>query len=227
VSNSNFPPVTLPEKLLLLAVDPATGKPRCRARYLGYGVAGAALAELAARGRVAEQGKYISVISQQPTGDPLFDETLVLLPPPGGKAKSKSWLKSSAKAVTASCAKQLEGRGAIRVERHRTLGLVPSNRYHPAGADWFTPAVRQFQVSVKAAKAAKAGLTDPQDRLLAGFVSACGLARPLFPGLGEGRKIRKVLRTFAREQWPCSVVHRMVESDRNTTNAAVLSSINS
>ena len=215
----NVSAVTLPEGLLLLAVAPATGKPRCRPEYLRYGVAGAALAELAARGRVEQQGRSIAVLSQQPTGDPLFDRALALLPAPGRTVKAKKWVKSSAKTVMGSCVERLEGRGALRVVRRRILGLVPSERYHPAGDDWFAAADQQFQASVKA------GLTDPRDRMLAGFVSACDLARSLFPGLGEGRKIRKTLRTLAREQWPCSVVHRLVESARNSTDAAVASSI--
>lgn len=40
------PGLTLPEELLLLALDPQRGKPYCRNRFLEYGMAGAVLAEL-------------------------------------------------------------------------------------------------------------------------------------------------------------------------------------
>ncbi|MEV7467402.1 GPP34 family phosphoprotein [Streptomyces kronopolitis] len=49
------PPLTLAEELLLLAHDPARGRPLHHARYLRWGLAGAALAELEQAGRIAEE----------------------------------------------------------------------------------------------------------------------------------------------------------------------------
>ncbi|MFD5342429.1 GPP34 family phosphoprotein, partial [Streptomyces anulatus] len=49
------PALTLPEELILLALDPDRGKPTCNARDLGYGTAGAVLAELEIRGHIREE----------------------------------------------------------------------------------------------------------------------------------------------------------------------------
>ena len=64
--------LSLPEELFLLCVQPVTGRLRCRARVLQYGVAAAALAALEAAGRVAEDGRgHVSVMDPRPTGEPL------------------------------------------------------------------------------------------------------------------------------------------------------------
>ncbi|MFD9503164.1 GPP34 family phosphoprotein [Streptomyces sp. NPDC060035] len=46
---------TLPEELLLLALDPVRGKPLRSGKFLEYGMAGAVPAELELQGRITEE----------------------------------------------------------------------------------------------------------------------------------------------------------------------------
>ncbi|MFD7948863.1 GPP34 family phosphoprotein, partial [Streptomyces sp. NPDC059744] len=76
------PGLTLPEELLLLALDPQRGKPYCRNRFLEYGMAGAVLAELEFQGRITEQLGRIRVIDPLTPQDPLLAQVLGRLPAP-------------------------------------------------------------------------------------------------------------------------------------------------
>ncbi|NJA58070.1 GPP34 family phosphoprotein [Streptomyces sp. NEAU-H3] len=69
---------TLPEELLLLALDPATGT-TAQPQSLDLGLAGAQLVELALAGRIAPDGDRIAVVVPRPTGDPTLDHALELL----------------------------------------------------------------------------------------------------------------------------------------------------
>ncbi len=76
-------PLTLPEELLLLALDPVRGRSLNHRRYLQYGLAGAALADLEEAGRIAvEGGDRIRVTNPLPLGDPVLDGALAALPGP-------------------------------------------------------------------------------------------------------------------------------------------------
>jgi len=69
---------TIPEELLLLALDPATGT-TAQPQSLDLGLAGAQLVELALAGRIAPDGDRIAVVMPRPTGDPTLDSALELL----------------------------------------------------------------------------------------------------------------------------------------------------
>ena len=68
----------IPEELLLLALDPATGT-TAQPQSLDLGLAGAQLVELALAGRIAPDGDRIAVVVPRPTGDPTLDCALELL----------------------------------------------------------------------------------------------------------------------------------------------------
>ncbi|MFD8962965.1 GPP34 family phosphoprotein, partial [Streptomyces anulatus] len=65
------PALTLPEELILLALDPDRGKPTCNARDLGYGTAGAVLAELEIRGHIREERGRVEVVVPGVPGAPV------------------------------------------------------------------------------------------------------------------------------------------------------------
>lgn len=67
--------LTLAHDLVLLSLDPETGHRR-RAQYVGYGVVGALLAELALAKCVDLEGKKVHVIDPSPTGEPRTDDLL-------------------------------------------------------------------------------------------------------------------------------------------------------
>ncbi|MGQ4515563.1 GPP34 family phosphoprotein [Streptomyces sp. DW26H14] len=203
----SLPALTLPEELMLLALDPATGKPRVRARHLHYGVAAAALAELEARRFVAEDRGRVVPLSPPPTGEPVLDAALGLFDD-GRPVRARHWLRRRRSgAVTGACADSLAARGLITVETHRALGLFSVSRYPLVSPGTAEEAAADFR------GAAKMGFPEPGARMLAALVSAIRLTRHVVPAGGSGRETRRTMRGLTRELWPARAVDRLIKSE--------------
>ncbi|OKH97443.1 hypothetical protein A6A06_32825 [Streptomyces sp. CB02923] len=202
----------MPEELLLLALDPERGKPLCEPSHLRYGLAGAALAELAWAGRVGEgRGGRITVHSPLPLGDPVLDGALAALPGPakdgrGGEAKARRWLRGAARGIDELCRQRLEQRGAVRRESRRALGIFRYERLTAGPVDLAGAARARFKGALAS------GFADPHDRTYAALVSAVRLDRKLAPG-SDGRSVRRELKRLAREDWIARAVHSAVQHD--------------
>ncbi|MEJ8648914.1 GPP34 family phosphoprotein [Streptomyces sp. MS1.AVA.3] len=211
-------PLTLPEELLLLALDPVRGRSLNHRRYLQYGLAGAALADLEEAGRIAvEDGDRIRVINPLPLGDPVLDGALAALPGPDKQrrgVKAQRWVRGAGRPVHELCLHRLEERGALRRETRRVLGLFPYTCF-PAGAvDLAGPARDRF------AGALGAGFPDRRSRLLAALASATDLDRALLRSR-EHRPVRREVKRWAREIWTAHAVERAVRQDKEAgSNAA-------
>ncbi|MEV8568614.1 GPP34 family phosphoprotein [Streptomyces sp. NPDC051322] len=202
---------TLPEELLLLALDPQRGKPYCRNRFLQYGMAGAALAELELQGRVTGSRGRVQVTNPLTPPDPLLAQVLATLRAPdkrrfAGGVGTRSWIRRTGRQVEGLYLDHLVKYGVLRRETHRFLGLFPYHR-HPAGPDSWAPHARS-----RFAAAEAAGFPDRRSRLLAGFAAATGLARTIAHG---GRPSRAAMRVFVREEWAPQAVHRNVVQDKS------------
>ncbi|KAA6221097.1 GPP34 family phosphoprotein [Streptomyces albofaciens JCM 4342] len=200
---------TLPEELLLLALDPEHGKPLNDASHLRYGLAGAALAELEWAGQVAEgRGGRIIVGSPLPLGDLVLDTALRTLPVPGkgGDVKAKRWVRSAARGIDEVCRQRLEQRDAVRRESRRALGLFRYERLAPGPVDLAGPARTRFKGALAS------GFADPRDRLLGALVSAVQLDRKLVQG-HDRRAVRRDLKALAREHWITRAVAAAIFED--------------
>ena len=201
---------TLPEELLLLALDPVRGKPYCRGRFLEYGVAGAALAELELQGRVAEERGRVVVVNPLDPPDPLLAVFLRSLPPPGKSrfgsgAAARRWVRQSGRRAEGMYLDALVERGVLRRETRRFLGLLPYHR-HPAGPASPAERIRQRFEASRAA-----GFPDSRSRLLAALAAAVEL--PAVVKRGD-RRTRAAARALARQEWPALAVHRNVRQDK-------------
>lgn len=210
-------PLTLPEELLLLALDPVRGRPLNHGAYLRYGLAGAALADLEGAGRITVEGRdRIVVANPLPLGDPVLDGALAALPGPAKQRRggtARRWVRSAGRPVQELCLRRLEERGALRRESRRALGLFPYERF-PAGAvDLAGPARERF------AAALGAGFPDRRSRLLAALASATDLDRRLLPGR-EYRTVRREMKRWAREIWTVHAVERAVRQDKEAASNA-------
>ncbi|HWU06236.1 MAG TPA: GPP34 family phosphoprotein [Streptomyces sp.] len=201
---------TLPEELLLLALDPVRGKPYCRGRFLEYGIAGAVLAELELQGRIAEERGRVVVVDPLEPPDPLLAVFLRSLPPPG-KSRFGSggpagrWVRRSARQAEGMYLEALVERGVLRRETRRFLGLFPFHR-HPAG-----PASPAQEVRQRFEESRAAGFPDRRSRLLAALAAAVELPSMVKQG---DRRTRAAARALAREEWPALAVHRNVSQDK-------------
>lgn len=205
-------PLTLAEELLLLAHDPARGRPLNNARYLRWGLAGAALAELEEAGRIAmERGSRIAVVNPLPPGDPVLDGALAALPAPAKQRRgvaAQRWVQRAGRPVQELCLRRLVERGALRREPRRALGLFPYERF-PAGAvDLLGPARERFVA------AATAGFPDRRSRVLGALVSAAGLDRTVLAGR-DHRTARRAMKGFTQEIWTARAVERAVRADKS------------
>ncbi|MFC9946445.1 GOLPH3/VPS74 family protein [Streptomyces pratensis] len=201
---------TLPEELLLLALDPVRGKPYCRGRFLEYGVAGAALAELELQGRIAVERGRVVVVNPLDPPDPLLAVFLRSLPPPGKNrfgsgVSARGWVRKAGRRAGGLYLDALVERGVLRRETRRFLGLLPYHR-HPAGSASPAEQVRQRFEESRAA-----GFPDRRSRLLAGLAAAVELPSVVRRG---DRRARAAARALVREEWPAQAVHRNVRQDK-------------
>ncbi|MEV5594793.1 GPP34 family phosphoprotein [Streptomyces sp. NPDC052496] len=206
---------TLPEELLLLALDPVRGKPLNDASHLRYGLAGAALAELERTGRITEgRGGRILVGSPLPLGDLVLDTALGTLPAAGTGAdvKVRRWVRSAARGIDEVCRQRLEQRGAIRRESRRALGVFRYERLAAGPADLAGPARARFKGALAT------GFADPRDRVLAALVSATHLDRKLELGR-DRRAVRRDLKALVRENWIARAVAAAVFQDEAAAGA--------
>ncbi|MFF4532898.1 GPP34 family phosphoprotein [Streptomyces sp. NPDC001407] len=207
------PGLTLPEELLLLSFDPATGRRLCRHRFLQYGVAGAVLAELELAGRIVAEYDHPAVTNPVPPEDPLLAMALATLPPPGkGRAgrgpRAVTWVRRTSRRLEEPWLRRLVERGALRPEQVKVLGLFPSTRF-PAG-----PAERHTEAREHLAAAVRTGFAEPRGRVLAALLSATGAGRRVWPG-PDGRAARRAMRQLVRREWPALAVWRNVQRDRS------------
>ena len=110
------------ELFLLLTKD--SGKPESRMTYPVYGLTGALLTDLLLAGRVSlteERSPRIYIINSGPTGHPVLDWALTVLPAKDGKRFSSvvSWGKLN---PTRHIAASLETTGVIRIHTGGLFG---------------------------------------------------------------------------------------------------------
>ncbi|MFG2673039.1 GPP34 family phosphoprotein [Streptomyces sp. NPDC048445] len=203
------PTPTLPEELLLLALDPVRGKPFCRNRFLEYAMAGAALAELELQGRVTGQGGRFQVANPLEPPDPVLAGVIRSLPAPGkgggsSGASAKRWVRHAGRRVEGLYLDALVERGVLRRETHRFLGLLPYHRHPVVAKDLAALARTRFDA------AERAGFPDARSRALAALVSAAGLSR----SVGTERGSRGAMRHLVHDHWPAHAVLRNIRQDR-------------
>ncbi|MFD0023593.1 GPP34 family phosphoprotein [Streptomyces sp. NPDC058382] len=203
------PGPTLPEELLLLALDPVRGKPFCRNRFLEYAMAGAVLAELELQGRITEQYGQAQVVNPLEPPDPVLASVMRSLPAPGKSRRgsgvsARGWVRHAGRQVEGMYLDALVERGILRRETHRFLGLLPYHR-HPVAAKDLAAQARQRFVAAE-----QSDFPDHRCRALAALVSAAGLSRVL----GTDRGSRRAMRRLIREQWPAHAVLRNVRRDK-------------
>lgn len=201
------PPLTLPEELILLTLNPGSGKPLCAAASLAYGTAGAALAELELQGRIREERGRVRVVNPLDPADPLLAALLRTLPQAKGRRsgmRARHWVANFDKHVRDTYLDSLVERSLLSRETRRFLGLFPSHRHFPVPPDLVPGIRRRFTL------AETAGYPDHRDRLLAALVSAIGLAGELTRNGRPGRTAMKVLR---RSEWTASAVHYNVKQN--------------
>src|SRR5690242_6770687 len=118
----------LPEDLMLLLIDQQNGRLLADSSSVENALAGAVLIELVNSGRVAFEpnGKKLQVVDPTPLNDPLLYEALGRFDKPMKPQRAVERLR---KKVRDNVIAQLAGRGAVRVEPRKVLGIFPAKSY--------------------------------------------------------------------------------------------------
>jgi hypothetical protein len=182
---------TLPEELLLLALDPTTGT-TAQPQSLDIGLAGAQLVELALAGRIAPDGDRIAVVMPRPTGDPTLDSALELLRRRGSPVRAVHWIGGPRLGLRQIYLSHLERCGMVHAVAGQMCGVLPTTRYQA------TETAISREIKSRLDSAIRTGVPpDPRTAALAALAHAVGLGKHLYPG-NEGRSSRSRLRDLIR-----------------------------
>ena len=170
--------LNLAEELLLLSLNDSTGKVRGSvSSYLQYGLAGALIADLALRGRVAVgEKKRLTLLEGPLTGDPLLDAVIEQLRDSTRERKAAGWVQRLGRGkLTRGVAERLVELGVLGREQKFALGLFPYPVYPQLGAD-DPPTMLKTQLRARVRPAG------PERRQAPGQLRARAEQRPMRPG---------------------------------------------
>ena len=205
---------TLAEDLLLLLLEDETGRLITDGTSTDHALAGAVLVDLVNAGRVAEEAKKLHVMDTSTLDEPVLEAGLTRLAEKA-PVKPQRAVEVLTKDVRDAVLEQLEGRGLIRREKSRVLGLFPRTSW---------PAVDSaHENSVRAElTAALVGGERPSER--AGTLIALLHAINVVPKVVEGDK--KALKARAKEisegDWASAAVRKSVQAVQAGVTAAVM-----
>lgn len=167
-------PLTMPEELLLLMLDEASGRIIDHATPAGEdALVAAMLGELALASRIDAGAQPLRVLDATPLGDPELDAMLRRLDEAPAPQDAQDWISQlapEAPALRDRFFARLVAHGILREEDSRFLWVFPERRY-PAvsGREERAVKARLFGVIFEDAP------PGPRDRLLLGLARATGL----------------------------------------------------
>lgn len=128
--------MTITEDLVLLLLDPNTGRAVVDSTSLDRAIGGALLLDLATRERLLADGDggkaRLSVPKAAPTGDALLDDAADRLA--GSTLRAQKAVERLARRTRTPVLERLVERGLVRRERSRLLGILPVTTWPTADA---------------------------------------------------------------------------------------------
>lgn len=202
----------LTQELLLIALDEETGK-RSKTDTIDYGLAGAALIEMAMAGKVDVIDKKIQVLDPTPGGDPVIDE--LLAEAAAKPRKPDAFIMKYYRKMSQKVGQQLAAAGILSEETKHHLGFIPSQRY--VEADGGAEAEIRARLNAAVLRGAQ-----PDDRTaaLVALIHATELTKQAFPGQSP-RALKPRIKELAEGDWGADAVRRAVSDVR----AAVIAGI--
>jgi hypothetical protein len=200
---------TLADDLVLLSIDPRTGKLLAR-RRIAVALMGAELAQLAWYQRIRPEGSRIAVISPAPGGSAELDSALAALAAARRPPRLVSWVARPRPGILAAYLGRLSAAGVITAER-RGLGRT---RWRFAGPQPADAALARLD-----AIARSAGPATELQAAFGGLAHGCGLGALLYPGWAN-RDARRRLAQLSGQHWAAQAVIKAVRAQDAATAQA-------
>lgn len=208
---------TLKEKFIILAYHPDKGT-NLATNYIGYGLAGAILLELAAAKKLRMDGKKVVLTDTHPTGDPVLDQALAILKTRSKPMKIKSLIGKinfRAGRYKKPVLEKLLKNSYLLEERKRFL-IFPYKRY-PSGKKTY----RKQLVEEIRRKVLRDDSSDEDIPLLIGLAGACRFWRRFFKNAEERKKAKKRIKVIIKE----SQVDTAIDETIKAVQAAIVASV--
>ncbi len=211
--------MSLGEALTLIALDDERGTVgMSAASTLPHGLAGAALLDLALRGRITFADKTVHVADATPTGDDILDDALAAIAAARRPRSAQRWVGDLQRSIPDHRDRllaRLVERGMLRREEDRVLGIIPRQRYPEANH------AAESVLKARLRTIALDGATpDAADALLLSLVHACRLDGALFT-----RDERKAAKRRVQEITRGEVVGKAVADATASVEAGVTAAI--
>ena len=189
-------PISLIEEFLLLALEDQGGEfSRIPETSLSCGLAGAALMDLAIRGRIDSDLHHVWVVDPTPTDSAMLNEVLAEIAAEPGRLHPREWiarLMPRAVRLRGEAIQRLCERGVLRQEDHAWLWVLQARRYPVERGEERLEGKRRILALLFNHE-----IPDPQDVALVALADACGVfERILDRGTLEeaGPRIRQLRR---------------------------------
>ena len=167
-------PISLIEEFLLLALEDEGGEfSRIPETSLSCGLAGAALMDLAIRGRIDSDLHHLWVVDSAPTGSAMLDQVLAEIAAETRRLHPREWigrLMPQALKLRAEAIERLCERGVLRQEDHAFLWVLQARRYPVERGEERLEGKRRILALLF-----NRDLPDPQDVALVALADACGV----------------------------------------------------
>jgi hypothetical protein len=202
----------LHEDLMLLFINQQNGRLHADSSSVENALAGAVLIELVNSGRVdfEPNGKKLQVVDPTPLKNQLLQESVSRLNKP---MKSQPAVERLRKSLRDNVIADLEGRGVVRVEPRKVLGIFPAKSYpivKEAVSDEVRKAVGEVALGYRGADAR----TGPLITLL----YAVNTLHKVFDG--DKREMKRRAKEIAAGNWAGDAVRRAVEAIQGGVTAA-------
>lgn len=209
--------LTLKEKLIILAYDPVKGN-NLASNFIGYGIGGAILLELAALKRISIEKNKIHLVDGHKTGDIFLDEVMGII----GKYKRDLKVKALIGMIQRKQARfrkplltALVDKRYLREERKRFL-VFPYKRFPSAKRSYRQELVDQIRRLVLRNEA-----SDNEISMLIGLAGACRFSHRFFHTKEEKRIAKGRIKEIIKE----SQVDKAIDETIKAVQAAVMISV--
>lgn len=176
-----MPQLTFTEEIVLLALDDKTGAPLpLPVTALGYGLAGAVLADLAVAGKIDTDTKKLIVLDPTPTGDPLLDPWLAMIVAEKTIHPVAHWLavlSDRQGEIEQPALDRLIQRGILQRQDKKILWVIGLRRYPTVDGHERTEVRTRLGQLILGDD-----LPDPRDATLLSLLSGCCLTGNIFEG---------------------------------------------